>query len=52
MSDTSFVNNISAGVNALGLRNTPIVYSLAKIDWKSPEDRDAVLAFITEDTNG
>lgn len=49
MSETSFVNNIAAGVDALGLRNAPIVYALAQIPWESVEDRDAFFAWAGED---
>jgi hypothetical protein len=46
VSDLSFVNNIAAGVDKLGLENTPILYTLALIKWDSVDDRDAVLDYI------
>lgn len=49
MSELSFVNNIAAGVDAVGLRNAPIIFGLAKVQWNSPEDRDAFLAWVGED---
>lgn len=49
MSELSFVNNISAGVDAVGLRNAPIIFGLAKVQWNSVEDRDAFLAWVGED---
>ena len=42
MSELSFVNNIAAGVDAIGLENSPIIYALSKVQWESVEDRDAV----------
>lgn len=49
MSELSFVNNIAAGVEAVGLRNAPIIFGLAKVQWNSVEDRDAFLAWVGED---
>lgn len=49
MSELSFVNNIAAGVDAVGLRNAPIIFGLAKVQWNSVEDRDAFLAWVGED---
>jgi len=43
LSDLSFVNNVAAGVDRLGVVNAPIIYALAKVNWESVEDRDAVL---------
>lgn len=49
MSETSFVNNIAAGVTFLGVENAPIIYSMAKINWASAQDRDAVFAWLGAD---
>ena len=49
MSELSFVNNIAAGVDAVGLRNAPVIFGLAKVQWNSVEDRDAFLAWVGED---
>ena len=49
MSELSFVNNIAAGVEAVGLRNAPVIFGLAKVQWNSVEDRDAFLAWVGED---
>lgn len=49
MSELNFVNNIDAGVKALGLRNAPVVYSLARVQWSSIEDRDAFLQWAGAD---
>lgn len=40
----SFVENISAAVDALGLQNAPTAFVLARIPWESREDRDKFLA--------
>lgn len=40
------MNNVAAGVDNLGLENTPIIYALAKVNWETPEDRDAVLKWM------
>lgn len=52
MKDLNFVNNISAGVDKLGLFNTPIIFALAKIDWETVEDRDAVLSWMGGEQDG
>lgn len=46
MSDLNFVNNVAAGVDHLGVQNAPIIYALAKVNWESVEDRDAVFAWM------
>jgi len=50
--DTSFVKNVAAGVDAMGVQYAPLVYTLAKVRWDSAEDRDAVLRFLSEDVDG
>jgi len=45
VSELSFVKNIDAGVKALGLRNAPVVYALARVNWDSVADRDAFLSW-------
>lgn len=49
MSQLSFVNNVARGVETLGLENTPIIYALAKVQWESVEDRDAVMDWLVTD---
>jgi hypothetical protein len=49
VSETSFVKNVVAGVEKIGLRNAPMVYALAKVPWKSAEDRDMVLDWVGQD---
>ena len=49
MSELNFVDNIAAGVQALGLRNSAVVYALARVDWQTVEDRDAFLRWAGED---
>jgi hypothetical protein len=49
MANGTFVENIAAGVEALGLKNAPIIFSLAKIRWETTDDRDAVLSFLGGD---
>ena len=49
MSELNFVDNIDAGVKALGLRNAVIVYGLARVKWDSIEDRDAFLKWAGAD---
>jgi hypothetical protein len=49
VSDTGFVNNIAAGVSALGVQNAPIIYALAQVNWESAQDRDAVLAWFGQE---
>lgn len=49
MSELNFVNNIAAGIDALGVRNATIVYGLARVDWETVEDRDAFLRWAGED---
>lgn len=46
MSELSFVNNIAAGVDALGLENSPIIFALARIAWDSIDDRDGVFNYL------
>ncbi len=48
MSMLSFVHNMAAAIDAVGLRNTPIAYGLAMVPWESVEERDAVLAKLGE----
>ena len=50
--NASFVENIAAGVDALGVTYAPVIYSLAQIQWETPDDRDAVLAFLGGDSGG
>jgi hypothetical protein len=40
--ETSFVSNVASGVDHLGLTAAPIIFTLAQIDWESPEERDSV----------
>lgn len=40
---SKFVDNIAAGVDALGLENTPIIWQLAKVQWETPQERDQFL---------
>lgn len=49
MANGTFVENIAAGVEALGLKNAPLIYSLARIQWDNPQERDAVLNFLGGD---
>lgn len=49
MSRPSFIENIAAGVDALGLTHAPTIWGLAKVDWESPEDRDTFLRVIAKD---
>jgi len=49
VSELSFVNNVAAGVEKVGLRNAPLVYALAQVPWETVDDRDAVLNWIGED---
>ena len=44
--NASFVENIAAGVDALGVTYAPIIYSLAQIQWETPDERDSVLSFL------
>lgn len=46
MANGTFVENIAAGVDYLGLENAPIIYSLARIRWENPGERDAVLRIL------
>jgi len=46
----SFVENVAAGVETLGVTYAPIIYSLARIQWETPDDRDAVLRFLAGDS--
>ena len=46
MKGLTFVDNIAAGVDKLGLENTPIIFALAKVRWESIEDRDAILSYL------
>lgn len=52
MSGLRFVDNIAAGVEALGLENAPLVYAMARVKWESREDRDAMLAWMGGKQNG
>lgn len=46
MKGLTFVDNIAAGVDKLGLENSPIIFALAKVRWESIEDRDAVMDYL------
>lgn len=46
MNRLDFVGNVAAGVETLGLENTPLIYALAKVRWESVEDRDEVLGWL------
>ena len=46
MANGTFVENIAAGVDALGLEMAPVIYSLARIRWDNPQDYQAVLRFL------
>ena len=52
MSDTSFVKNIAAGVDRIGLQNTPLIWALAKMPYPSAEERDALFDEIGGNQNG
>lgn len=43
---SKFMDNIAAGVDALGLENSPIIWALAHVQWDSPAERDQFLAEI------
>lgn len=43
---SKFMDNIAAGVDALGLENSPIIWALANVQWASPAERDQFLAEI------
>lgn len=49
MSDLSFVQNVAKGVDTLGVEFAPIIFSLARINWDSVEDRDSVLEYLGAD---
>jgi hypothetical protein len=51
MANGTFIENVAAGVDALGLEMAPIIYSLARIRWDNPQDLDAVLRFLGTDPN-
>ena len=46
MANGTFVENIAAGVDELGLEMSPVIYSLARIRWDNPQDLQAVLRFL------
>jgi hypothetical protein len=49
----SFFDNVDKFASSLGYQNAGIVFELAMIPWKSPEDRDAFIMGITgEDVKG
>jgi len=50
--NADFVENVAAGVDALGLTYSPIVFALAQVQWESPQDRDTVLAFLAGEQGG
>jgi hypothetical protein len=52
VANASFIENVAAGVDTLGVKYAPIIYGLAQVQWESPEDRDAVLSFLAGGTNG
>lgn len=41
---SKFVDNIAAGVDALGLENAPVIWQLAHVQWASPQERDQFFA--------
>jgi hypothetical protein len=51
LSELDFVHNVAAGVDSLGVEYTPIIYALAKVNWESVEDRDAVFSWMGEDVD-
>lgn len=49
----SFFDNVDKFASSLGYQNAGIVFELAMIPWKSPEDRDSFIMGITgEDVKG
>ena len=52
MANASFVENVAAGVEILGVKYAPIIYGLARVQWESPDDRDAMMRFLAGDGNG
>ena len=49
----SFFDNVDKFANSLGYQNAAIAMELAKIPWKSPEERDRFIVALTgEDVKG
>ena len=44
----TFYDNIDAIVRQLGVRDVGVVWGLAKIRWKSPQERDEFLSALIE----
>ena len=45
----SFYDNFEAGVKALGTKKIPLAFYLAKIKFRSVEDRDNLLRFLASE---
>jgi len=43
----SFVNDVAAGVDALGVQNAGVIYGIAMTDFESTQKRDEFLAIIS-----
>lgn len=45
----SFYDNFEAGVKALGAKRIPLAFDLAKVQFRSIEDRDNLLNFLANE---
>jgi hypothetical protein len=49
----SFVDDLAAFTDALGVENAPIIFDLAQVPWPSDENRDEFIQALTgKVTNG
>lgn len=48
----SFVDNIAAAVDALGVEAAGVVYGIGRIPWKTDAERDEFLRLIAGQGNG
>jgi len=44
----SFIEDIAAAVDVLGVKAAGVVWGIGKTDWESPEQRDEFLAYISQ----
>lgn len=50
--ELSFLDNLDAGARVLGYNNLPLAWGLAKVQWRSIEERDGFLNELTRTEGG
>ena len=47
MSNVQFIRDLAAFTEALGVQNAPTIFEMAKVPWKSEQERDRFIEQLT-----